>query len=321
VGGSSTPAVDPRASLAPEVLESLAEACAAARSATDPSLLELARLRLATILDNESESGARPWGSLEPAKREALASWPTSELFDERERAALALTEQFAIDVGGVVAGPLGPSAGVLGADVGPFVQALYVLDVGQRAAKGLAALFDVPLSSSDWAWPAVDAVSGTDQMAAMMRLLGAIGRLQTLDPVLKELVRLRGARLHRCRRCQSVRSVAALNAGADEGLLSSAAPEEIADLPAATLAALDLVDALFGGPATLDDELVARLRDSFGPSELVELVSYLMRNAANKIPVAFGVDDAIVESGFELQIIDADGETLTVDDSALTTR
>jgi alkylhydroperoxidase family enzyme len=321
VGGSSTPAVDPRASLAPEVLESLAEACAASRSSTDPSLLELARLRLATILDNESESGARPWEPLEPEKLEALASWPTSELFDDRERAALALTEQFAIDVGGVAAGPLGPSAAVLGTDVGPFLQALYVLDVGQRAAKALAALFDVPLSSSDWAWPAVDAVSGTDQMAAMMRLLGAIGRLQTLDPVLKELVRLRGARLHRCRRCQSVRSVAALNAGADEWLLSSAAPEEIADLPAATLAALDLVDALFGGPATLDDELVARLRDSFGPSELVELVSYLMRNAANKIPVAFGVDDAIVESGFELQIIDADGETLTVDESALTTR
>lgn len=321
MGGSSTPAVDPRASLAPEVLESLAEACAASRSSTDPSLLELARLRLATILDNESESGARPWEPLEPEKLEALASWPTSELFDDRERAALALTEQFAIDVGGVAAGPLGPSAAVLGTDVGPFLQALYVLDVGQRAAKALAALFDVPLSSSDWAWPAVDAVSGTDQMAAMMRLLGAIGRLQTLDPVLKELVRLRGARLHRCRRCQSVRSVAALNAGADEWLLSSAAPEEIADLPAATLAALDLVDALFGGPATLDDELVARLRDSFGPSELVELVSYLMRNAANKIPVAFGVDDAIVESGFELQIIDADGETLTVDESALTTR
>lgn len=117
------------------------------------------------------------------------------------------------------------------------------------------------------------------------------------------------------------MRSVAALNAGADEGLLSSVAPEEIADLPAATLAALDLVDALFGGPATLDDELVARLRDSFGPSEFVELVSYLMRNAANKIPVAFGVDDAIVESGFELQIIDTDGETLTADESALTTR
>ena len=313
--------VDPRASSAPEVLEALTELCAAARSAVEPSLLELARLRLATILDNESERLARPWGLLEPAKREALASWPTSELFDDRERAALALTEQFAIDVGGVAGGPLGPSAGVLGADIGPFVQALFVLDVGQRTSKALAALFDVPLSSSDWAWPAVDSGSGIDQMTAMMRLLGAIGRLQALDPVLKELVRLRGARLHRCRRCQSVRSVAALNAGADEGLLSSVAPEEIADLPSDTLAALDLVDALFAGPATLGDELVTRLLDSFEPSELVELVGYLMRNAANKIPVAFGADDAIVESGFELQIIDADGETLTVDESALTAR
>jgi AhpD family alkylhydroperoxidase len=321
VDGSSTSANDPRASLAPDVLKSLAEACAAARLAVDPSLLELARLRLAMILDNDAESEARPWGPLEAAQREALASWPTSELFDDRERAALALTEQFAIDVSGVVTGPLGPSAGVLGADIGPFVQALFVLDVGQRAAKVLAALFDVSLSSSDWAWPAGDAESETDQMVAIMRLLGAVGRLQALDPVLKELVRLRGARLHQCRRCQSVRSVAALNAGADEGLLSSAAPEEIADLPLATRAALDLVDALFGGPAALSDELVARLRDSFDPSELVELVSYLMRNGSNKIPVAFGVDDAIVESGFELQIIDADGETLTVDESALTIR
>jgi len=321
VAGSSTSANDPRASFAPDVLISLAEACAAARSAVDPSLLELARLRLAMILDNDAEFDARPWGSLEAAKREALASWPTSELFDDRERAALALTEQFAIDVSGVVTGPLGPSAGVLGADIGPFVQALFVLDVGQRAAKALAALFDACLSSSDWAWPTGDAEAETDQMIAMMRLLGAVGRLQILDPVLKELVRLRGARLHQCRRCQSVRSVAALNAGADEGLLSSAIPEEIAGLPQATLAALDLVDALFGGPAVLSDELVARLRDSFDPSELVELVSYLMRNAANKIPVAFGVDDAIVESGFELQIIDAYGETLTVDESALLTR
>lgn len=321
MAGSAVPASNPWASFAPEVSESLAEACAAARSATDLSLLELARLRLAMILDNDAESEARPWGSLDAAKREALASWPTSELFDDRERAALAVTEQFAIDVSGVLTGPLGPSASVLGADIGPFVQALYVLDVGQRASKALAALFDVPLSSSDWAWPVVEAESETDQMAAMMRLLGAIGRLQLLDPVLKELVRLRGARLHQCRRCQSVRSVAALNAGADEGLLSSAAPEEFADLPLATLAAFDLVDALFGGPALLSDELVARLHGSFDSIELVELVGYLMRNAANKIPVAFGVDEAIVESGFEFQVIEADGETLTVDESALTIR
>jgi hypothetical protein len=42
------------------------------------------------------------------------------------------------------------------------------------------------------------------------------------------------------------------------------------------------------------------------------------LRNACNKIPVAFGVDDALVEEGFEYQIIDASGDTVTVDVSAL---
>jgi hypothetical protein len=61
-------------------------------------------------------------------------------------------------------------------------------------------------------------------------------------------------------------------------------------------------------------------LKLAYNSQELVEIVSYLMRNACNKIPVAFGVDDAIVEEGFEYQMIDASGETVTVDASMLTT-
>jgi hypothetical protein len=60
-------------------------------------------------------------------------------------------------------------------------------------------------------------------------------------------------------------------------------------------------------------------LKQAYDSKELVEIVSYLMRNACNKIPVAFGVDDAIVEEGFEYQVIDASGETITVDASVLT--
>jgi hypothetical protein len=60
-------------------------------------------------------------------------------------------------------------------------------------------------------------------------------------------------------------------------------------------------------------------LKQAYDSKELVEIVSYLMRNACNKIPVAFGVDDAIVEEGFEYQVIDASGETVTVDASVLT--
>jgi hypothetical protein len=67
-----------------------------------------------------------------------------------------------------------------------------------------------------------------------------------------------------------------------------------------------------------LDDGLVGALRDSFDDEQLVGLVGYLLRNAANKVAVAFGADAAIVDDGFEYQIIDDAGETITVDASAI---
>jgi len=137
---------------------------------------------------------------------------------------------------------------------------------------------------------------------------------LRSVDPVTKELMRLRGARLHRCRRCQSVRSVAALEAGIDPALLDLENPSGSHDLSDATCAALDLVDATFVGPPAVDAALADGLRAGYDGRGIVELTSYLMRNACNKIPVAFGVDDAIVDDGFEYQIIDDAGETVTVD-------
>jgi AhpD family alkylhydroperoxidase len=193
----------------------------------------------------------------------------------------------------------------------------LYLLDVGQRVDLVLSTLSGETVTSESWAWGATGEIP-VDPMVAIMAMLAAVGRLQAVDPITKELVRLRGARLHECRRCLSVRSVAALNAGADNGLLDADDPSSAGTLSAATTAALDLVDATFVGPPTINQELLGRLTQSYDSSELVELVSYLMRNACNKIPVAFGVDDAIVEEGFEYQVIDASGETITVDASAL---
>lgn len=305
---------DPRASLAPGVLDALRVACAAARAATDDDLLELARLRSAALLGTGAEAGARPWGIVAPERLAALDRWPTAEVFDERDRAALALTEQFVLDVTGVAAGPLGPAATSMGASVVPFVQGLYLLDVGQRIAVVLGRLFDTIVTSDDWAWPDDDASVPDDPMEAVMSLLAVIGRGRALDPITAELVRLRGARLHRCRRCQSVRSVAALEAGADLDLLAADDPATVVDLDAAGRAALALVDATFVGPPSLDDDLVGALRGAFDDGQLVGLVGYLLRNAANKVAVAFGADEAIVTDGFEYQVIDADGETITVD-------
>ena len=309
---------DPRAAEAPEVLTALAVACQSVRAACDGTLLELARRRVAMLLNNDAELAAKAWGEISETQTAELSAWPNSNAFDERQKAALALTEQFVIDVTGVLAGPLAASAGALGAEVGPFVQALYLLDVGQRVDVVLGALLGETLTTDSWAWGATGEIPA-DPMVAIMAMLAAVGRLQTVDPITKELVRLRGARLHECRRCLSVRSVAALNAGADDDLLGADDPSAIGTLSAATISALDLVDATFVGPPTINQELLARLTQSYDTGELVELVSYMMRNACNKIPVAFGVDDAIVEDGFEYQVIDASGETVTVDASALT--
>jgi alkylhydroperoxidase family enzyme len=305
---------DPRATHAPEVLAALQASCASVRAASDPALLELARLRLVELLGTGLEAEAPPWGEPTRAAVTGLASWPTSAAFDDRSRAAMALTEQFAIDVTGVPTGPLGPAAALLEAGVLPFVQGLYLLDVGQRAALALGALFAAPVPSSLWAWPAPGADVPADPMVAVDQLMRATGRLRTLDPVLRELVRLRGARHHQCRRCQSVRSVAALEAGAGEELLAAADPAAVADLPPATRAALALTDAVLAGRPSVPHEVVTDVRASLSPAEAVELICYLVRNSANKIAVAFGADAAVVDEGFEYQVIDPDGDTVTVD-------
>lgn len=308
---------DPRVTEAPEILGALAVASESVRSSCDGTLLELARRRVAMLLNNESELTAKAWGPISSAQIAELSSWPISSAFDEKQRAALALTEQFVIDVTGVLSGPLGASAEALGAEIGPFVQALYLVDVGQRVDVVLGSLVGESITSDSWAWGASGEIP-PDPMDAIMRLLAAVGRMQSVDPVTKELVRLRGARVHQCRRCQSVRSVAALRAGAEDTLLNAADPRSFASLSAGTCAALDLVDATFVGQPALGTDLVDRLTQTYTTSELVELSCYLMRNACNKIPVAFGVDGAIVEEGFEYQIIDASGETVTVDESAV---
>lgn len=309
---------DPRAAESPEVLVALRAACASVRGAVDGELLELARLRIATLLGTDDEFAAPAWGDASPAKVAAVAEWPTAAVFDARDRAALALTEQFVLDVSGVATGPLGPAAAELGTDVAPFVQGLYLLDVGQRIAVVLGRLFGTSVTSTDWAWPTADAAADADPMQAIMELLASVGRLDQVDPVTRELVRLRGARLHHCRRCQSVRSVAAIDAGASDELLDAADPAAVAPLGVGPSAAVELVDATFVGPPSLDEELFGRLTQSYDATELVELVDYLLRNASNKIAVAFGADAALVDAGFEYQVIDADGATVTVDATAI---
>ena len=106
-------------------------------------MLELARLRIATLLGANGDLArrtavARDAGVTE-AKIDALPSWPSSPLFDARERACLALTEQFAMDASGVTDEQVADVTEHLGADgCYAFVQAVSVLETFQRACLTL---------------------------------------------------------------------------------------------------------------------------------------------------------------------------------------
>ena len=130
--------------LYPEAFSALSGVVAAAwQDAADPVLLELARLRIATLLGYTAElaphrATAREAG-LTDAKAADVSAWPTSPLFTARERACLLLTEQFVVDANGVTDAQVADVTEHLGAaGCYAFVEAVSVLETLQRACLTL---------------------------------------------------------------------------------------------------------------------------------------------------------------------------------------
>ncbi len=86
----------------------------------------------------------------------------------------------------------------------------VYVAEWVPRLRSVLDALFGADR------WPDVPLETTPHAYGLMDEFLRAVARLDRVDPVTTELVRLRGARQHGCRVCMSRRSVAALESGAD---------------------------------------------------------------------------------------------------------
>jgi alkylhydroperoxidase family enzyme len=121
----------------------LADVVVAAWDETDPVLLELCRLRMATLLAYPAEQARRTarasTAGLDETKVAELPAWPTSPAFDARERACLALAEQFVIDANGVTDEQVADVTTHLGpAGCYAFVQALSVVETFQRACLTL---------------------------------------------------------------------------------------------------------------------------------------------------------------------------------------
>ena len=145
-----------------------------------------------------------------------------------------------------------------------------------------------------------------------LARLGEASSARQVLDAVATELIRVRGARQHECRLCKSRRSVAALDAGADEEVFEAVDAYADSDLPAATKAALALTDTMIWTPYAVPRRVATDALEHLAPEQVVEVVLDVARNAANKIAVALGADAAAVTDGVELFTTDTDGN-LTV--------
>ena len=264
--------MDSRAAHAPAAFGALCQLETDLLAIVPPELAELARRRVAMALGLES------WVS---------PSGPVEQF-----------CEQFVIDVTAVDVAPLVQD---LGEAVGPFVQLLWVLDLGTRTELALAKLFGAPC-------PPRPHVTAGDVGTSFDEFLRVVAQLRNLDPVTSEIVRLRGARFHNCRLCQSLRTASALREGADETMFDKIDRYESSDLDERYKVALRLTDAIITQPAAISDELVAQARTAFSDAQLVELALDVMRNAANKVAVAFGADEPNVTEGIELYDVLPDG-------------
>lgn len=221
------------------------------------------------------------------------------------EPAVVEFAEQFSVDVTGISDAQRERFLSTLGADAFGAVVLTYIADFAPRVLAGLDSLgLRPPLA------PEFD--RATDPADAVFNgFLPAVARETALDPVISEVVRLRGAGQHRCRLCNSLREATALEAGGSEDLYGDIALYEASSrLTDAHKAALRYVDALIWSPWEIAPSVAEGVRAHFSDAEAVEMTFDVMRNASNKIAVAMAADAPRVSEGTEQYRILADGQT-----------
>ncbi len=224
---------------------------------------------------------------------------------------AVAFAEQMVVDVASMTPDVRAAGLAEFGARAPAFVLAVWTEDMMIRAGSAWSEMFDEE-------WRAISTSAETDPWVAHERFLVEVAKLSALDPVTSELVRLRGARAHDCRLCQSRRSVSAIDLAGRSDLFDDRDPSGISDAQAL---ALQVVDAFVWQPIRWPPGLGEQVVDALGPAAATELILDIVRNAANKIAVAFDADDPRVETGVEYYDIDVSTGELRYDVSPVTPR
>jgi alkylhydroperoxidase family enzyme len=128
-----------------------------------------------------------------------------------------------------------------------------------------------------------------------MSRALGewsaTCNRLNDLDPILLEVVRIRCARTHDCRLCKASRLLAAGEEGVDETMLASVDFYEQSSLPERLKVALRFTDAFVTRPGDISPELRRDLHDHFTEREIVVLSLKIATFSIQKQLIALGLD------------------------------
>lgn len=237
---------------------------------------------------------------------------PVLDQLDEATLAALEFAEQFVIDVSAMTDELRQPMYAAMGHQSVLLVQVLYVTDVFARARIGLANVFGIPYEPRRTA-EVRSGEAGDDLWAIIETFMRDVAQRNALDALTTELVRLRGARVHDCRLCQSRLSVRALDAAASANTPSVFDALDLDDevLTSRERVAVQLADALVTQPALIDPSFARSVRETFTDTEIVEIVLDVVRNAANKIAVAFGADAPVVETGIEYFDVDPMGNVV----------
>ena len=222
---------------------------------------------------------------------------------------ATAFAEQMVVDVASMTTDVRAAGLAELGVGAPAFVLAVWTEDMMVRAGAAWREMFGEE-------WRPIPTSAETDPWVAHERFLLEVAKLSALDPVTSELVRLRGARAHNCRLCQSRRSVRAIDLAGRSDLFDDGDPTGLSDAQAL---ALQVVDAFLWQPIQWPPGLGEQVVGTLGPAAATELTLDIVRNAANKIAVAFDADDPQVETGVEYYDIDLSTGELRYDVSPFT--
>jgi len=293
------------ARFAPAAATALDDAEAIVWRRVDPDLLDLAARIVSSVhsipaLARPAECGPSPWQG-----RDA-GDWKSFTDLSENQRAALEFAEQFTLDVSSIDEELRARFAQAQGERAAEVAQAFYVADVIPRLRAVLDRLFGPSAGKATGATTALG--SEANVWNAIEEIIRVIPGLQGLDPVMTELVRLRGARAHQCRFCKSVRSWSAMKAGADDAAFAAVDFYKTSDLPDAVKAALAMTDAFIWTPGRVGSEEIAELDKHLSPAQQVELLLDVARNASNKFAVSMGADGANISEGYEVYDVKADG-------------